>query len=68
MYNTPRTDFNADNDYRYSNANYNNANYNNANYRAAAVADNDNNFSWGWLGLLGLIGLAGLRSKDRERT
>lgn len=37
------------------------------NYRTNAVGDNDNDFSWGWLGLLGLLGLAGLRSKNRDR-
>lgn len=32
-----------------------------------AVEDN-NDFSWGWLGLLGLIGLAGLAGRNKDRT
>ncbi len=30
------------------------------------VADDNDGFDWGWLGLLGLIGLAGLKGRDRD--
>lgn len=40
-------------------------NNNNGTYRA--MANDDDGFDWGWLGLLGLLGLAGMRSKSRER-
>jgi MYXO-CTERM domain-containing protein len=36
-------------------------------YRAYATTDNDNDMSWGWLGLVGLLGLAGLRSNNKRR-
>lgn len=32
------------------------------------VADDDDGFDWGWLGLLGLLGLAGLKGRDHDRT
>ncbi|WP_127530348.1 WGxxGxxG family protein [Paenibacillus kobensis] len=67
--------------YNGTNEGYNTNNYNNTvgngmnatsynnegNYRTRALANDDNDFDWGWLGLLGLIGLAGMRSRSRER-
>ncbi len=31
-----------------------------------ALATDDDNMDWGWLGLLGLLGLAGLRGRNRD--
>lgn len=33
---------------------------------ARPVADADDEFDWGWLGLVGLLGLAGLMRRGRE--
>lgn len=68
--NNLRTNNNRTDNFGTSNLRTNNLRANNDrtnNYRTNAVGDNDNDFSWGWLGLLGLLGLAGLRSKNRDR-
>lgn len=31
------------------------------------VANEDDDFDWGWIGLLGLVGLMGLRRNDERR-
>ncbi|WP_308635257.1 WGxxGxxG family protein [Paenibacillus silvisoli] len=63
---TQSTDQARTNTYNASSLNNGTALNNGGNYRATALADNDNDMDWGWLGLLGLIGLAGLRSRNRE--